>query len=137
MLAPEKVEQTRQMLCETSLSQRAIAKLLGVSRATVSAIASGRRPDYEARRQARVVIDESLGPVVRCPECGGRVHAPCRLCLVRKLKAQEAHTARAFRRKARELAARRLLAAVRKANRDGQPSNPYLLADEVGTSDCK
>ena len=137
MLALEKVEKTRRLLNETNLSQRKIAKLLGVSRGTVSAIASGRRPDYEARRQAQAVFDEPLGPVVRCPECGGKVYAPCRLCHVRKLKTHEASTARAFRRQARQLAAKRLLAAVRKANHDTQTPNPYLPADGTRPSDCK
>jgi hypothetical protein len=39
---------------------------------------------------------------------------PCRLCRVRQLKAQEQATLRVMRRQARELAFRRLLAAVRK-----------------------
>ncbi len=137
MLAKEKVEETRRLLSETSLSHRKIAKRLGVSRATVGAIASGKRPDYEARRRAQAMVDEPLGPIVRCPDCGGKVYAPCRLCHVRKLKADEAERVRALRRKARELAAKRLLAAVRKANRDSKSPNPYFVADAVGPSDCK
>ena len=137
MLAPEKVEKTRRLLSETSFSHRKIAKLLGVSRATVGAIASGRRPDYEARRRARAMVDEPLGPIVRCPECGGKVYAPCRLCRVRKLKVEAGERVRAFRRKAREIAAKRLLAAVRKANHDCKSPIPYLPADDDGPSDCK
>jgi predicted transcriptional regulator len=73
MLAPAKVEETRRLLNEGNLSQRKIAKLLGVSRATVSAIASGRRPDYEALRAMQMEEqEEPRGPIVRCPECGGR-----------------------------------------------------------------
>ncbi len=136
MLAPGKIEETRKLLNETRLSYRKIAQLVGISRASVSAIASGRRPDYEALRAAKEV-DEPLGPAVRCPECGGKVYAPCVLCRVRKLKAKEVDKAKAFRRRARELAIKRLLAAVWKANNGDQAPNPYLPLAEGGASDCK
>jgi transcriptional regulator with XRE-family HTH domain len=115
MLAAAKVHETERLLEEGKLSQRKIAKLLGVSRATVSAIAAGKRPDYEARRRERADEYEPLGPIERCPGCGGRVYTPCHLCRVRKLKAQEEQARRAYRRRAREQATQRLLAAVRRA----------------------
>ena len=59
----------------------------GVSRGTVSAIAQGKRDDL--RRRPIDDWDEPLGPLVRCSECGGRVYAPCRLCRIRRLKADE------------------------------------------------
>lgn len=115
MLAQAKVKEVELLLAEGKLSQRKIAKATGVSRGTVGAIASGRRPDYEERIRARAEELQPLGPVERCQTCGGRVHMPCRLCRVRKLKAQQEATLRAMRRQAREQAVRRLLTAVRRA----------------------
>ena len=60
MIAPAKVMETERLLAVGKLSQRKIAALVGVSRATVSAIAAGTRPDYEARRLAR--LDEERPP---------------------------------------------------------------------------
>lgn len=90
MLALGKVKEVERLLAEGKLSQRKIAQAVGVSRATVSGIASGKRPDYEARTHDRAEEEfEPLGPIERCPSCGGRVYMPCRLCRVRKLKAQK------------------------------------------------
>lgn len=112
MLAPGKVLEVQKLLAAGLLSQRKIARTLGVSRATVSAIASGKRPDYEARMRARAAEFEPLGPIERCVTCGGRVYMPCHLCRVRKFKAEQDRL-KQFRRKAREEALRRLLSAVR------------------------
>ncbi len=91
MIAPLKIQEIERLLAEGSLSQRKIARKAGVSRATVSSIANGARPDYEARREAKrqQLLDELPGPLIRCDECGGRVYAPCRLCRVRRIKAAE------------------------------------------------
>lgn len=91
MLAEPVVSEIRRLLAEPGLSQRKIALLTGVSRASVSSIASGRRPDY---LPPRVDIDDGEdqignGPVDRCPTCGGKVYMPCRLCRIRALKAEE------------------------------------------------
>ncbi|REK06800.1 MAG: helix-turn-helix domain-containing protein [Planctomycetota bacterium] len=115
MLAPGKVLEVQKLLAEGRLSQRKIAKVLGVSRATVGAIASGKRPDYAARQRAREAEFEPLGPIERCPTCGGRVYMPCRLCRVRDYKAREQQRLKALRRQARRRALRRLLAAVQEA----------------------
>jgi transcriptional regulator with XRE-family HTH domain len=89
MIAPQIVDEVRRLLAEGRLSQRQIARATGVSRGTVGAIASGRRPDYHNLRPA---LDEDLlqptGPPQRCPGCGGMVYLPCRLCRVRRLKAE-------------------------------------------------
>ena len=53
MIAAAKIKEVERLLAENQLSHRKIAKATGISRATVGAIASGRRPDYEALRQAR------------------------------------------------------------------------------------
>lgn len=87
MLAPAQVEVVRRLLAEGNRSHRQIAKLTGVSRGTIGAIASGKRRD----RDPTPPEDFSLrhGPLVRCPECGGKVYSPCILCRIRRLKAAE------------------------------------------------
>jgi transcriptional regulator with XRE-family HTH domain len=94
MLCVAKVQEVERLLAETELSFRKIAVAAGVSRATVGAIASGKRPDYEARRRARALECEPLVPVVRCPGCGYRVYSPCVACRVRAKQEQEREMAR-------------------------------------------
>ncbi len=115
MLALAKVKEVERMLAEGRLSQRKIAKAIGVSRGVVSDIAHGKRPDYEERMRARGDEYEPLGPIERCRGCGGRVYMPCRLCRVRALKAHDDQRLRVLRRQAREQMLRRLLAAVQAA----------------------
>jgi DNA-binding XRE family transcriptional regulator len=85
MLTPAKVAEARRLLDRGQKSQREIARELEISRTTLRAIANGRRPD--------VVIDipeedpKCQLPPVRCRGCGGMVHAPCRVCRLRKLTA--------------------------------------------------
>lgn len=91
MISQGMVDEIRRLLADQTLSQRRIARMTGISRATVGAIASGSRPDYPIRSTA----DDELfappwGPATRCPGCGGRVYLPCRLCHVRRLKRIEA-----------------------------------------------
>lgn len=81
MLAPQRVILVKKLLAEGRLSQRKIAQLTGISRATIGLIAAGRR-----REPAPGDGLETEGPhsiPVRCPTCGGLVYAPCRLCQVR------------------------------------------------------
>jgi hypothetical protein len=87
MLPAWRVAEIRRMLARGELSQRKIAEQTGVSRGTVGAIALGRRPDYEDRRQAaRGDFEPPSGPLHRCPGCGGMVLMPCLLCRVRALR---------------------------------------------------
>ena len=84
-MVPEwKVRKIKELLAAKKLSQRPIAKLMRVSRGTVSAIATGRRPDYAALRRQReaeaVTVREPKG---RCPQCGAKVYMPCLACDVR------------------------------------------------------
>jgi transcriptional regulator with XRE-family HTH domain len=93
MIAPQIVTEVRRLLREEILSQRKIASLTGISRTTVTAIASGKRPDYDLLRQLRDDDwEEPTGPAVRCPGCGGRVHMPCQLCRIRKRIAEKRHS---------------------------------------------
>jgi hypothetical protein len=95
MLSQTIVDHVRQLLVEGKISQRKIARQLGISRGTVGAIASGKREDY-----VRKPPEESycLLPAMRCPGCGGNVHPPCRFCKVRAFRAKELARAKARRR---------------------------------------
>ena len=100
MIAPAKICEVQRLLEAGGLSRRKIAKMVGISRVVVGAIADGTRPDYEARRHARQEdYPETLGPLGRCGGCGGMVYAPCRLCRVRAIKEKEVRTARLARRR--------------------------------------
>ena len=89
MIAPSVVNQIKRLLAEGKYSQRKIARMTAVSRGTVGAIASGKRPDYQARARERAEeFPQPTGPPRRCPGCGGLVYMPCRLCHVRKLVAE-------------------------------------------------
>jgi transcriptional regulator with XRE-family HTH domain len=85
MIAAHLVEQIEQLLAEGKLSQRKIARLTGVSRGTIGAIASGRR---QARPRRISLWEDELEvpdtPPQRCPGCGGMVYMPCRLCRTQK-----------------------------------------------------
>lgn len=120
MLAIGKVKEVERLLAEGRLSQRKIARAVGVSRGVVSIIASGKRPDYEARRLRNRVDQEPLGPIERCPGCGGRVYTPCRLCRVRSLHEIEQARLKELRRRARQQALRRLLVALLRAASQSQ-----------------
>ena len=84
MLAPSMVLEIRRLLAEGIFSQRKIARLTGVSRGSVGAIASGKRPDYELRSRVEDKFERPAGPPRRCPTCGGMVYMPCRLCALRR-----------------------------------------------------
>jgi DNA-binding XRE family transcriptional regulator len=87
MLALAVEEEIKQLLREATLSQRAIALKVGVSRGTVNAIACGRRPDYDEKHRLRagnLISTKSLPR--RCPMCGALVYMPCLACRVRAWK---------------------------------------------------
>ena len=84
MLAEAVVEQIRDLLAIGELSQRKIARRLGVSRGSVNAISQDRRPDYsQSARAAGDGFPQPEGVPRRCPGCGGMVQMPCLLCYVR------------------------------------------------------
>jgi len=85
MIASDVVKEIRQMLAEGSLSQRAIAQRMGVSRGTVCAIAQGKRRDYPPRFfQKDMYFVPPAGRPVRCSGCGGLVQMPCLACYIRR-----------------------------------------------------
>ena len=94
MIQHSVVEEVKRLLSEGKLSQRKIAKHIGISRATVGAIASGRRPAYQQRPPSEDDLFQSSGPPRRCHGCGGLVYLPCRLCHVRGIKRNDQRRAR-------------------------------------------
>ena len=90
MIAAEIVAEVQRLLKEASLSHRKIARLMGVSRGLVDAVASGKRPCYETTTPSdEDAWEEPAGPPSRCHGCGGMVYMPCRLCHARSLSAEE------------------------------------------------
>ncbi len=87
MLNNSIVMDVSRLLTERKLSQRKIAEVVGVSRGTVCAISSGKRPDYPPRVPTEDESWKPTGPRERCPTCGGKVYMPCRACELRKLQA--------------------------------------------------
>ena len=85
MIPVEKLEEIRALLAEGKLSQRAIARKVGVSRGTVAAIAGRKRPCYERRLSADPSATSRRRG--RCPICRAMVFFPCLACLVRQLLA--------------------------------------------------
>jgi hypothetical protein len=84
MLPTSLVQEIDRLLKGGELSRRQIAQRLGVSRGTVSAIASGRRGlhgmDPLDERRART---PSSAPT-RCSRCGYQVYLPCLICATRQ-----------------------------------------------------
>ena len=81
MIEPQKILEVIRLLKAGKHSQRKIARMLGVSRGTVSAIASGKlRRDFKENVNIR-----PKGPWVRCPECGGKTQMPCTVCSLKKI----------------------------------------------------
>ena len=95
MLTSRQIAEVHRLLADGQWSQRDVARMVGISRGSVQLIASGRRKDFGSDAE-----DESEEPgfAVRCPTCGGKVYAPCRLCRIRNLKAEERPTASLDRR---------------------------------------
>ncbi len=95
MLTSRQIAEVHRLLADGQWSQRDVARMVGISRGSVQLIAAGRRKDFGS--DAEDDSDEP-GLAVRCPTCGGKVYAPCRLCRIRNLKAEERPTASLDRR---------------------------------------
>src|ERR1700731_3679163 len=97
MLAESLVAHVAELLADGRISQRKIARLTGVSRGTVGAIARGRRPLDLRPKGPDEVFSRPLAPPIRCRGCGGKVYMPCLLCRVRALAAIERRLTKAER----------------------------------------
>lgn len=86
MIHPEVIGEAQRLLNLGHLSQRKIAKRLGISRGTVNALANGRRVIQPPRPPSpERDFTPPSGLFVRCGGCGGKVQMPCLLCFVRGL----------------------------------------------------
>ena len=87
MLADDTVQTVKHLLATTTLSQREIARRLGINRETVNRIAHDVRFDAAAHERAAAELEsEHLVEPMRCQVCGGLVIVrPCQLCKVRKM----------------------------------------------------
>jgi len=86
MLTRAQEERICLLLADPTLSRREIARMTGISRTTIIAIATGRRQCI-AREEIDVNAEtEESPPPARCPTCGGMVILPCRLCHVRLVR---------------------------------------------------
>jgi hypothetical protein len=83
MLPTTLVHEIDRLLQEGELSHRKIAARLGVSRGTISAIASGRRGLYGKEPVDAHLLRVPSSPPTRCPHCGYRVYFPCNICRTR------------------------------------------------------
>lgn len=88
MLPTATIQEIDRLVKEGALSHRKIALRLGVSRGTISAVASGRRglfgkepPEVQSPRVA-------TSPPTRCRQCGYRVYLPCLICAAREYRYQ-------------------------------------------------
>jgi hypothetical protein len=84
MLALSTVQEIDRLLAEGKLSHRRIAARLGVSRASVAAIANGKRGLHG--RKAPVPGPQATSAAAlaaRCPSCGYLVYLPCLVCAAR------------------------------------------------------
>jgi transcriptional regulator with XRE-family HTH domain len=85
VIAPDLIAEIQRLLAEGKLSQRKIAKLTGVSRGTVGAVANGKRHVHEREVDCwEAGLEPQPGPPRHCPGCGGLVYLPCRLCRTRE-----------------------------------------------------
>lgn len=95
MIAFTVVDEVQRLLDEGNLSQRKIARRVGVSRGTVNAIARGKRADYRARQREREgEFVAPSGPVARCATCGAMVQMPCLACRIRAMKEDQRRSRR-------------------------------------------
>ena len=86
MLEHRLVLQIVLLLSQKKYSQRQIAKMMGVSRGTVNAIARGKRQFTPKKAE----LDENKIPLprgepCRCPLCGAMVRMPCLACTLRRI----------------------------------------------------
>lgn len=93
MLPPTLVHEVRVLLAQGRLSQRTIARQLGVSRGAVKAISLGKRAGAARRGAHPADAATDADPLERCPGCGGMVKMPCLLCHARWMRETRRHAA--------------------------------------------
>lgn len=80
MISFEVFREVKRLLALETLSQREIAGITGISRATVSEIKSGRCKGQGYDPRFREIINPT-----RCPECGARITVvPCVECTIER-----------------------------------------------------
>ena len=85
MIDPKVIDTVRQLLAEGKLSYREIALRTGISRSTISSVASGKRVADDTKFLENDAPLQPPGPARRCPNCGGLVYLPCKLCRARAM----------------------------------------------------
>ena len=87
MIANATVQKVIALLEEGRWSQRQIAKMTGVSRGSVGAIAQGKRTSLGSESyEEEVSIIPPSGAPTRCPCCGRLVQKPCLACQIWALR---------------------------------------------------
>ncbi len=90
MLSNALLDRIRQMLAEGTLSQRKIARLTGVSRGTIGALAHGKIARRAPQPRGCDEPFDAAGLPVRCAGCGGMVLMPCLHCRIQNIREREA-----------------------------------------------
>ena len=90
MINPHTVKRIRELLTEKRYSMRTIAKIVGVSRGTVNAIAAGKRNVSNRHHHEKLyAFKHPSGEPERCNGCGGLVKQPCLKCQLRRIATGE------------------------------------------------
>ena len=81
MIKNDIIKKISHLIKQGGLSQRQIAKKLGVSRGTVQAVVNGKRKEHvpNAMKKTGIWVIPS-GQPKRCPHCGSWVRMPCLAC---------------------------------------------------------
>lgn len=101
MIKADVIRRIEELLAEGTVSRRAIAREIGVSRPIVNAVARGeRRPRAPVARAARQEVEINLGPLARCAACGAKVYLPCVACQARDFARRQREPGRAREQRA-------------------------------------
>jgi hypothetical protein len=92
MIPEPKVDEIKALLACGGHSRRKIARMTGISRGTVNAIANGRRPDYRQRHKDSAYDPYAHGRYEKCPDCGAKavlheLAGRCMACQIRRRQA--------------------------------------------------
>ena len=92
-------KQVVELLQEGKLSQRGIAREVGVDRNTVRRLARGWRPGRRERKlevdfgSAEIFFPDPVSDPARCPGCGALVQLPCLACQIRAFRSKSLQNA--------------------------------------------